>query len=367
MPHVHPATDEEITTIGRGQADDVAAAVGAARRAFDDGPWGRMKARERRLALAPLVYSLRAHADELTELTAWTTACRSRSGEFCADVFDHYIGWIDKLVGETYPQFSDEVPIQFLSFREPIGVVAAIDPWNGPLLQFPLEVGPAPAAGCTVMVEPSEFASLAVLRVCELISELDLPPGCSTSSLAPGWRSATADHRPAGRQDRVHRQPGNRHQDRRGQCPNSRPDLAGARRQEPGHRFPDGHSVSRAATVVAGQTFYGLSGQACTAQTRALVHESAFDEFVTMVEDQARKVRHGNPFDPATNTGPIINPRQLELVSGFVDRGLAAGARAATTAADGRSTTSECSATSPPMMSNTRSTCTTARSNASVG
>ena len=334
--HVHPATNEAITTIGRGSAEDVDRAVRAARAAFDDGPWPRMAARERKRVLHPLVDLIYAHADELSELQTLdnglpVTFGRSYrvSGQFCADVFDHYFGWIDKITGEVYPQFSATTPLQYLSFREPVGVVAGIQPWNAPLLQFPEKVGPALATGCCIVVKPSEFASLTILRLAELIAELDLPPGVFNVVTGTGAEAGEAlvTHLGVDKVSFTGSLAVGQHIVRAGAATVKRVtlELGG---KSPAIVFPD-HAglVERAATTITGQVFHGLSGQICSAQTRAIVHRSVYDDFINHVQARADTVKHGDPFDAATTSGPMINPRQLARVNDFIDRGVDAGAR----------------------------------------
>jgi aldehyde dehydrogenase (NAD+) len=333
--HVHPATNEEITTIARAGQADVDRAVRAARKAFDDGPWPRLKARERKRLLQPLVDIVYAHAAELTELqtldnglpVAFGRSYRV-SGEFCADVFDHYFGWIDKITGEVYPQFSETTPLQYLSFREPVGVVAGINPWNAPLLQFPEKVGPALATGCCIVVKPSEYASLTILRLTELIAELDLPPGVINVVTGVGGEVGEA----------LIAHPGVDKVSFTGSVPVGRRiveasaatfkrvtlELGG---KSPAIVFPDSPAlVERAADTIAGQVFYGLSGQVCSAQTRALVHESVYDDFLAHLQTRAAAVRHGDPFDERTTSAPMINKTQLAKVRDFIAGGLDSGA-----------------------------------------
>jgi aldehyde dehydrogenase (NAD+) len=337
-PHVHPATNEELTTIARADVADVDRAVCAARAAFDEGPWPRMKARERKRLLQPLVDLIYAHSDELSELQTLDNGLpiafgRSYrvSGKFCADVFDHYFGWIDKINGEVYPQFSDSTPLQYLSFREPVGVVAAITPWNAPLLQFPEKVGPALATGCCIVVKPSEYASLTTIRLAELITELDLPPGVFNVVTGTGAEAGEAliTHPGIDKVSFTGSVGVGQHIVQAGAATLKRVtlELGG---KSPALVFPDTPAlVERAALTITGQVFYGLSGQSCSAQTRALVHESVYDDFLGMVQERARNVRYGDPFDPATTAGPIINRAQFSRVNDFIDTGIRQGGKLA--------------------------------------
>lgn len=333
--HVHPATNEEITTIGRANSADVDRAVRAARAAFDEGPWPRMKARERKRLLQPLVDLIYAHNDELTELQTLDNGLpiafgRSYrvSGEFCADVFDHYFGWIDKINGEVYPQFRESTPLQYFSFREPVGVVAAINPWNAPLLQFPEKVGSALATGCCIVVKPSEYASLTILRLAELIAQLDLPPGVFNviTGTGPEAGEALITHPGVDKVSFTGSVGVGQHivEASAGTLKRVTLELGG---KSPALIFPDTPElVERAALTITGQVFYGLSGQVCSAQTRAFVHESVYDDFLGLVTQRAAMVRQGDPFDPATTSGPMINRTQFSKVTEFIESGAQRGA-----------------------------------------
>jgi aldehyde dehydrogenase (NAD+) len=332
--HVHPATNEEVTSIAVATAEDVDRAVRSARRAFDEGPWPHLKARERKRALQPLADALREHSTRLSGVQTLDNGMPIRfsssyriSGEFAADIVEHYLGWIDKLTGQTFPQFTEEPALQYLSFRRPVGVVAAINPWNGPLLQIPNKLAPALAAGNTVVLKPSEHASLTALGLTELLADLDLPSGVVNVVTGPG--------NPTG--DALVRHPGidkitftgsravGEHIASVGGSAMKRVtmELGG---KSPSLVFPDAPSVAGAAQAVMSVLAFGLSGQICSSQTRALVHRSILDEFVGEAKRVVESVRFGDPFDPATTSAPMINRAQRDKVLGYVDAGRDEGA-----------------------------------------
>lgn len=162
----------------------VDAAVAAARRAFDEGPWPRRPDQDRKRILQSFIERIYDQETELAQLQsldngvpfAFSKGSRI-SGRAAADVFDHFAGWTDKINGETYPQFSTASTMQYMSFREPVGVVAATLPFNGPMLTFAMKVGAALACGCTVVVKPSEYTNLAVGRLARILADADLPSG----------------------------------------------------------------------------------------------------------------------------------------------------------------------------------------------
>jgi len=198
---VNPATNETVTTFAVGSAADVDRAVRAARVAFDEGPWPRLHARDRKAILQRLVSLIEANGDELNRLQTLEngmplafSSMPAVSSAMAAAIFDHHAGWIDKICGATYPSYEPAATggeVQMLSFREPVGVVAAVIPWNAPLMLFAQKVAPALATGCTVVLKPSEHAVLTSLRMTELIEEAGVPSG--VFNLVPGPGDPTGE------------------------------------------------------------------------------------------------------------------------------------------------------------------------------
>ncbi|WP_281689139.1 aldehyde dehydrogenase family protein [Pseudonocardia thermophila] len=331
--HVHPATNEEISTFAIGSAADVDEAVTAARRAFDEGPWPRMRARDRIRAVQGIAELIREHREELAALQTLGNAMpitMSRSygvsGDIAADLFDHFAGWIDKLTGRTYPTYTGQ-DMQFLSFREPVGVVAAIIPWNAPLLQFANKVAPALAAGCTVVIKPSEYAALAPLRLAQLIDDAGLPPGVFNCVPGPGDPTGEALISHPG-VDKISftgsRAVGKHIQAVAAQTLKRVTLELGGKSAALVFERAD---VAKAAHAVASRVAMGLSGQVCSSQTRAVVQRSVYDEFLQAVLDAVADVRFGDPFDPATTSAPMINPVQRDKVLRYIRTAEEEGAR----------------------------------------
>jgi aldehyde dehydrogenase (NAD+) len=332
--HRHPATNEELTTIAVAGPADVDRAVRVARAAFDEGPWPTMKARERKRILQRVVDLIYAHADEITQLQTLDNGIPMSFGrnyrvsaEFAADVFDHHAGWIDKINGEVYPQYSGDMNMQYISMREPVGVVAGITPWNAPLLQFPEKVAPALATGCCIIMKPSEFASLAVLRMSELISQAGLPPGVFqllTGDATTGDalvkhsgidKIAFTGSRAVGEYLQAVAAKG---------LKKVSLELGG---KSAALIFPDAADVTAACKQAMAMLSTGLSGQVCSITSRALVHESIYDQFIDAAREQVKGVRFGDPFDIATTSAPLINRKQLEKVAQYVELGQREGAK----------------------------------------
>jgi len=331
--HSHPATGEEVASFPVAGAQDVDLAVRAARRAFDAGPWPQARARERIRVLRKIADLIREHGDELLKLQALDNSVPlsfgsvyATSSAFVADVFDHHAGWVDKLAGETLPPYQGGDHMVF-TLREPVGVVGAVIPWNAPLLLFAQKVAPALAAGCTIVLKPSEYATFAVLRLAALIEEAGLPAGALNIVTGPGDPTGDAliNHPMVDKLSFT----GSRAVGRRIVAASADRfkrvslELGG---KSPALVFADA-DVSTAAAITMGTVTLGLSGQVCLAQTRALVHREVHDEFLAMAEMISGMVSYGNPFDPAVTSSPLINTRQMDRVLGLIAEGQAAGAR----------------------------------------
>jgi aldehyde dehydrogenase (NAD+) len=215
-----------------------------------------------------------------------------------------------------------------MSFREPVGVVAAIIPWNAPMMLFAQKVAPALATGCTVVLKPSEFAVLTSLRLTELIAEAGFPPG--VFNLVPGLGDPTGEalvtHPGV---DKVtftgSRAVGQRILAASGDnIKRVTLELGG---KSPSIIFDDAASVAGTAMMAMGMVSMGISGQGCVCQTRSLVQRSVYDEFIEAAAGLTSMVTFGDPFDPATTSGAIINQRQVDRIMGFIDRAPGEGAR----------------------------------------
>jgi aldehyde dehydrogenase (NAD+) len=318
---MNPATNEVVTTFAVGTAADVDRAVVAARRAFDEGPWPRLTAKERKKYFTRLVALITEHGEELNQLQTLEmgmpiafSSMSLVSSEMAAGVFDHHAGWIDKICGATYPSYETGPTggdVQIMSFREPVGVVAAIIPWNAPMMLFAQKVAPALATGCTVVVKPSEFAVLTSLRLAALIEEAGFPPGVFNLVAGPGHPTGEALITHPG-VDKV-------------TFTGSR--AVGLGGKSPSIVFEDAPSVEGAAMMAMGMVSMGISGQGCVCQTRSLVQRSVYDAFVSAAASFVDMVQFGDPFDTATTSSAIINQRQLDRVLGFIEAAPAQGAR----------------------------------------
>ena len=330
---IHPSNNQIMTSFAEAGVEGVNRAVAAARKAFDEGSWPRMPAQDRKRILQRLIDRIYAAEEELAKLQTldngipYTLSRTSRvSAQAAADIFDHFAGWTDKINGETYPQFSHASNMQYMSFREPVGVVATILAWNAPLVMFAAKVGAALACGCTVVVKPSEYANLAVMRLAQIVAESDLPPGVFNIVTGAAETGAALTAHPgvdkvtftgsAATGERILMASGQNFK-------RLSLELGG---KSAAIVFPDAHSVPSVATSVMGLCSTFLSGQVCSTPTRALVHRSIFDEFVHHAQLQVQAVRFGDPFDAATTSAPIISRRQVDRILNLVEAGKEEGA-----------------------------------------
>jgi phenylacetaldehyde dehydrogenase len=326
-----PATGEPLARVAEGDKVDVDRAVAAARHAFESGPWPKMAPAERGRLLWKLADLLEQHLDEFAELESLDNGkpfavARVADVPLAVDLFRYMAGWATKIEGSTIPL---SVPGgQFLAYtlREPVGVVGQIIPWNFPLLMAAWKLGPALAAGCTVVMKPAEQTPLSALRLGGLIMEAGFPAG--VVNIVPGF-GETAGAALAAHPDVdkiaftgstevgkliVRASAGN--------LKKVSLELGG---KSPNIVFADA-DLDTAIAGSANAIFFN-HGQCCTAGSRLFVHKSLFDRVVAGVAEAAKQIRVGHGLDPATNMGPLVSQEQLDRVCGYLDVGAKEGAR----------------------------------------
>jgi len=327
----NPATGALLSEMAVASAEDVDAAVQSAREAFRSGCWSGLAPRERMRVLYRFAALVEEHADDLAVLESIDMGkpiSRVLSADLPSviDCIRYYAECIDKLEGKV----THTAPSAFhCILREPLGVVAAITPWNFPMLMAIWKVAPALAAGNTVVLKPAEQAPLSCLRLAELFLEAGGPPGVFNVVNGPGevTGKALALHRDVakigftgstevGRLMLVYAGQSNLKRVSL-ECGGKSPQIILA-------DTPDLEAAARAA--VAG--IYGNSGQVCTAGSRLLVDRAVHADFVELFLAEAREAfRPGDPLDPATTLGPMVSLAQRDRVLGFIERGRAEGGR----------------------------------------
>jgi aldehyde dehydrogenase (NAD+) len=319
MEIVNPATEEVIATVAAADSSDVDAAVAAARAALN-GPWGTMSARERGRLVSRLADRVMERADELARLETLHNGkpiFESRHIEIpaAAECLEYFAGWADKVMGETIP-----VNGNYLTYtlREPLGVVAAIVPWNFPLLLATWKVGPALACGNTVILKPAAETPLTALVLGEIAVEVGLPPGVLNVLTAPGAAVGEALVAHPGI-DKVAFTGGTATGKK---IMRAAADTLKKITLELGGKSPnivladaDLDAALRGATT---GIFYG-KGEVCAAGSRLLVDRSIKDAFMEKVAARAKKMVAGDPMDPKTRYGSLASKRQLESVERYVE------------------------------------------------
>ena len=325
----NPATGELLATVAEGDKEDIDRAVAAARKAFD-GPWSRSTPYERQQLLLKYADLVERHFDELSTLdTLDMGAPLSRTRGLRLRVLGmlrYYAGQATAIHGETIP---NSLPGEIFSYtlKEPVGVVGAIIPWNGPLAATVWKIGPVLASGCTVVLKPAEEAPLTSLRLGELALEAGIPAG--VINIVPGYGetagAALAAHPGVDKvaftgshitgQSIVRASAGN--------LKRVSLELGG---KSPDIVFSDADVES--AVPGAAMAVFANSGQICSAGTRMFVEQRIYDEFVDRVASFGRGLRVGNGLDPETQVGPLVSEQQLERVTGYLTLGQDEGARA---------------------------------------
>jgi aldehyde dehydrogenase (NAD+) len=323
---LNPATEQVIATIAEGSAVDVDRAVAAARRAFE-GPWRTMRAAERGHILLKWAELLKEHADEIVELESLDAgkpiaAVLRQDFPAAVDTLIYYAGWADKISGDVVSTRDDALTY---TVREPVGVVAAIVPWNFPLMIGMWKLAPALACGCTVVMKPAELTSLSALRIGELALEAGLPPGVLNIVTGAGRvvGEALVNHPDV---DKVTftGSPGVGRGIMKGAAGNFKRvslELGG----KSANVIFDDADLDAASKAAAAGIFFN-AGQVCSAGSRVLVQEGAYDEVVERLTARAKSLRIGDPSDRATVLGPVISEKQMKSILDYVDIGREEGA-----------------------------------------
>jgi acyl-CoA reductase-like NAD-dependent aldehyde dehydrogenase len=334
---VDPATGRVIARVAAADAADVDRAVAAARDAFEHGPWPAMAPTARSALLWKLADALEQSRALLTEIEVLNTGMPLNPGGSlavpgAARMLRYYAGWPSKIMGHTVggdPRPGAKYPPLTYVRKEPIGVVGQIIPWNYPLGMLAMKLGPALAAGCTVVLKPDEKTPLSALAFAEIAREAGVPPGVVNVVPGLGERAGAALTAHAG-VDKV-AFTGSTEVGRKilqaatGNLKRVSLELGG---KSPFIVFPD--ADLDAAIEGAARSAFFLQGQNCQCASRLLVHESVATRFVAGVAAAARAMQIGPGLDPATQIGPLVSAEQLERVQDYVASGRQEGAELVT-------------------------------------
>lgn len=330
-----PSSDRVIAGVAMGEAADIDRAVRAARRAFEDSDWSRMKPVDRERILHRIADLIERHADELAELESIDNGksiviARHVDLKHAIEVWRYMAGWPTKLEGQTLPVSGTLVPGQeyaAFSQREPIGVVGAIIAWNFPFLLATWKVAPALAAGCTVVLKPAEQTPLSALRLGEIALEAGLPPGVLNivTGMGPTAGAALAEHPGV---DKI-TFTGSTEVGRfivRAAAANMKKVTVELGGKSPAIVLDDADPDTAIAGVASGIFFN--QGQVCCAGSRLYVAKRHFERVVEGVAGRARALRLGPGLDPQAELGPLVSSAQRDRVMSYIGQGLAAGASA---------------------------------------
>lgn len=324
---VNPATEDEITQVAEGDKEDVDAAARAARKAFDDGPWRTMDARDRGRLMYLLADRMEQEVDHLAALETLDNGKPLKDSRhvdlpLAIDCLRYYAGYADKIHGST-------IPIRGNHFcytrREPIGVAGQIIPWNFPVLMAAWKWGPALAAGCTIVMKPAEQTPLTCLRMAKLAQEVGIPDG--VINVVPGFGPTagsavvkhpmidkiafTGEHRTA---QIITRESA---------------DTLKRLTFELGGKSPNVIFADADLDAAAMGAYIGLflnQGQCCCAGSRVFIERSKHDEFIEKLTALTVKRKVGDPFADDTEQGPQVDKAQFDKILSFIDKGKAEGA-----------------------------------------
>lgn len=331
LESLDPATGEAWARFPAAGEAEVAAAVAAAERAMTAGPWAATTATQRGKALRRLADLMAAEADRLAEVETRDTGKLIRETRaqirYVADYLLYFAGAADKLEGATLP--IDKSDMLVMTLREPIGVVAAIVPWNSQLMLAVLKLGPALAAGNAVVLKASEQAPAPLFELGRLCLAAGIPPGVVNviSGLGEPCGRALTSHPKVARIAFTGGPATARHVVR-----NSAENLALTTLELGGKSpivvFDDADLDTAANAIVAGN--FGASGQSCVAGTRVLLQAGIRQAVLERVAERAGRIRIGDPQDPASEMGPLATRAQLDHVERAVAAAQAEGARLVT-------------------------------------
>ncbi|MAO27653.1 aldehyde dehydrogenase [Roseovarius sp.] len=325
---ISPADGKVWAKIPEATEEDVDRAVRAAHAACYEGPWSRMTPTERGHCLRRLAELLKGNAERLGEIETRDTGKMFKEtrwqANYIAEFFHFYAGCADKIHGDTLP--IDKPDMFVFTHREPLGVIAAIVPWNSQLFLTAVKIGPALAAGNTVVLKASEHASAAMLEFGKLIAEAGIPDGVVnivTGHGEPCGRALTS-HPLVARISFTGGPGAARHV-----LMNSTKNFAEVSLELGGKSpfivFEDADIESAVNGSVAG--IFGASGQSCVAGSRLIVHEDVAEAFLARMVEIARAVKIGDPMAEETEMGPLCTLGQLETIEREVARAVEEGGR----------------------------------------
>ncbi len=332
-----PASGRKLADLAEGNATDVDEAVASARKALTSQAWRGLTPSARGKLLWRIADLIDAHVEELAELETLDQGKSYRTGRFgeipaSAEQYRYYAGYCTKILGSTIPTSIAYQPegkqIFAYTVREPIGVVAAITPWNSPMLMAAMKLAPALAAGCTIVLKPAEETSLTALRLGELMLEAGLPAG--VVNIVTGFGETVGAALTAHPDVDKIGFTGSTEVGKlivkaaAGNLKKLTLELGG---KSPAIVMPDADMALAIPGIARG--IFANSGQVCVAGSRVYAHRSICDELTEGLARAASKLVLGHGLDERTDLGPLVNRKQADRVAGFIDEGRREGAEIA--------------------------------------
>jgi acyl-CoA reductase-like NAD-dependent aldehyde dehydrogenase len=329
---VSPIDGRTLTQVARGQTADINAAVASSRRAFDDGRWAHKPPAVRKKILQRFAEKILGAKDELALLETLDMGKPVQYSlgvdvQAAARCIAWYAEAVDKIYDEIAPTARNALA---LITHEPMGVIGAVVPWNYPMIMAAWKLGPALAAGNSVVLKPSEKSPLTALRLAELAMEAGLPEG--VFNVVPGFGHEAGEALALHMDVNAIGFTGSTRVGRKMLEYAGRSNLKRVYNELGGKSafivFPDFDDIKRAAKTVAGSMFFN-QGESCNAPSRVFVHDRIADEFVSIVAAEAPKYAPGDPLSGTAQMGAIVDEVQLRTVLGFIAAGSEDGARVA--------------------------------------
>jgi gamma-glutamyl-gamma-aminobutyraldehyde dehydrogenase len=324
MPTINPATGETIAKISTANSEDVDFAVQKAREAFDQGRWAKLHPSERKDVLIRFCKLITRNRRELAVMESLDSGKPILDCE-TIDIPEmiHTIKWhaeaADKIYDQTSPSGDDAIS---MIVREPIGVVAAILPWNFPLLMMAWKIGPALAAGCSVIVKPAEQTSLTALRIAELASEAGLPRG--VLQVLPGDGPSVGEplglHKDVDMVSFTGSTETGRRFLRYAADSNLKKVVLECGGKNPAVVLADAENLDHVAEHVVNAAFWNM-GENCSAASRLIVHKDVKEPLMERISARTRDWKTGDPLDPQNHLGALIDEDHLNKVTGYLREG----------------------------------------------
>ncbi len=325
---INPATEQPWASFAVANTDDVNATVTAAYEALYEGPWSKMTATQRGAMLYKLADLCAEHSIKMGDVETMDSGklakeTRGQTG-YVADYYRYYAGLADKIQGAVLP--IDKPDMRVYTTREPIGVVAAIVPWNAQMFLTATKVGPALAAGCTIIIKASELAPAPMFEFAELVAQAGFPPGVINVITGDGETCG----KPLTSHEKIARVaftggPETARQVIRNTAENFSLVSLELGGKSPIIVFDDANLEGAVNGIIAGN--FGASGQSCVAGSRVFIQAGVYDQLIATLTERARQIVLGDPLADATQMGPLATKVQQDRCKNIVAKSVEQGAK----------------------------------------